>query len=367
MSLKVVTSSLITTYSSTAFLKLTTIRLKWWFTVIGLISSQLLFAIKSPDYIFNPADLDFDRLSAIEIGGVVKLGGKDIPHLDSQNLPMCQCGLSVGVPIVFWEPVMLAEIVSKAYRSPLLGSELEKLHNVGSGSHGSNSFYHVHLFDFFPLQMAQTALPFFAQLNDKTRNMMSGCLDGNDESVLETISTQYLSELDITHKMPLLSHIYTPEIAALTVQGAVESTMLSCSADSVMSLKNKVGTDTLYFCSGTRGFLFPLSGHSNRTQSALEDAVLNLERAIFKMHRRSVYSTSGKALGTCSKKAQCGPIRNFTPRKSQYAFQLLYPRPNKTLTLNWGEKPPKNSQIGIKQSEQDFVFLVWRKRNCCAR
>jgi conjugal transfer pilus assembly protein TraU len=94
-------------------------------------------------------------------------------------------------------------------------------------------------------------------------------------------------------------------------------------------------------------------------------AALLAARALAKLNRgyfEALTSTSA---------ALCGKVYSGFIRKSQYRLQLLYPLPNTTAplccpplgrsALLWG------SGKAYPVDGEDFSFLVWRQRDCCAR
>lgn len=317
----------------------------------------LPFFLSAEGYIFNPLDVDFSRLLPEQIAAINITSHKENP--DSHGFPVCTCGKHVGTPVTFWEPVMLAEVVSKPFKSLLSGVDLSSpaLQKFSGGRLSSGHTYmHVHLYDFPLLSMMEDAIPNFLKEyypNEKIER----CLDKKI-----SFKVRYLSEFDVSHTLAPFSLLLTPEIFGLTVDGSVLATAATCLADYSRVATGKKSIDSLYFCSGDRNFLFPLSGHIGHTKSNLDQALLILERAIFKQHRLSFFS--GEKMGTCGKSAQCTPQPSWTPRKTQYSFQLLSPRPKRKVTINWGDKIPKQS-LGFDNHHQDFVFLVWRKRYCC--
>lgn len=316
----------------------------------------LPFFVHANIYIFNPLDIDFDMLIPEEFASINLKG--DGVNPDQSHLPVCVCEKRVGTPIIFWEPVMLAEVVSKPFKSVLSGvslpSDKTRAFNGGHLDDG-HGFYFVHLYDFPVLKFAAEKIPSF--ISQYFPNNIEKCL-----SPIEKFRARYISELDISQNISPLSLLYTPEIAGLTIDNGIIATTATCLADYAAVKKNGKPIDALYFCSGDRNFLFPLSGHLGHTSTHIDSALLVLERMIFKQHRISFFS--GEKMGTCGKSAACEYQKSWTPRKSQYAFQLLYPRPKKKTTIKWGQKIDMN-RIQISNSENDFVFLVWRKRYCC--
>lgn len=329
------------------------------------------FASKEQLYIFNPIDIDFEHLGQMSLGPIdLTKEGLELGPSVLENLK-CQCHGQGGVPIVFWEPAMLAEVVARAGHCPLFALNLVGTGPLKGGILSSQqSFYHVHLYDFFPFKALLegiSKLPIRVPLLEMMLEPLQSCLS-QSESIF---SIRYFSELDMTHSLPSLSYTLTPEIFSLGYNRHRCESLHTCRTDAFHAHQTGRSLDSLYFCSGTHQYTFPLTGHILYPQRSLDAAMTVMQKAIFKMHRRSIVSQ--EALGSCLDTSLCQLQQNFTPLKSQYSFQMLYPHPLKKLTLLWGQAAPSEVKLRgstgnvLKQSQESFVFLIYRKRRCCAK
>jgi len=172
----------------------------------------------------------------------------------------------------------------------------------------------------------------------------------------------YLSELDPTWQDDELTFLLNPEAAVfgnLLAQAA-------CGADSLASLAG-LPIDSLFWCAGAQGSMYPLNGRVQEHVGGVQASTLLTERMTYKMHREGLLWDS---VGQNSP-ALCYQYPTPILPKSRYRYQMINPIPTASggedgchafghTTSIWGamhEYPYKG---------EDFGYLVWRKRNCCA-
>jgi len=135
----------------------------------------------------------------------------------------------------------------------------------------------------------------------------------------------------------------------------------SCAADAASAT---VGTsiDEMFWCAGSWGHLYPLSGYNTAAGSLAENTSLLASRSLAAMHRR------GLAWRTMGNDAMCtGRIDPMLP-KSQYKMSMFFPI-SETATSHkigataaaWGEWR-KIPAVG-----EDAVYVAWRWLDCCMR
>ena len=291
----------------------------------------------------NPiTDICWECIFPISIGSVKVLEGSN-PDTANPSSPVCACGAPVpriGLAAGFWEPVRLVDVTKRPFCFPNLGGiELNPGVNIGTGTapHSSKAgvaSWHVHWY-VYPIMYWLELLTDFV------------CLENSSFDIA------YMSELDPTWLDDSLSFILNPEATLFGTPVA----QAACSADCVAASIGKP-LDTLYWCAGCQGSMFPLTGHDGAHSTSVQSAMLMVERFAFKMHREMLeWGTSGRK-GLCSKY----PMPNM--KKSQYRAQLTVPTPSdchafgKSTTLY-----ESNKEVPVVG--EDFGFLVWRKRNCC--
>ncbi len=299
----------------------------------------------------NPiTDICWSCLFPISIGAIpVNFSGQR----DTKNpsSPICACqrppnpipmpGISIG----YYEPARLIEVTRTPYCMVSLGG-IDMGGNIkGHGAINENgdgsrsSFYQVHYY-VYPLLYWLELLTDFV------------CMEKSSFDV------GYLTELDVTWNNDEWGFIINPEAALFTsipLQAA-------CVADSIAA-NVKFPLDSLSWCAGSQGSLYPFSGHVANHYGGIEAALLLVQRMLAKLHRLGLaYETSGSA-------ALCGKKLRPVIKKSQYKTQMTYPKAltNSKLSCNplgmtsviWG------AGREFAYSGEDFGFMIWRKRNCC--
>ena len=249
-----------------------------------------------------------------------------------------------GLNIGYWEPIALVDVTDTPYCLVNLGGHRLNLgfkqgrggrHVVGDGQ--TSAFFHVHWYKY----------PLISWLNIITS---SGCLQGGDFDIA------YLTELDPTWRIAEMSFLLNPEAAIFgnPITGA------ACIADAVSSTVLRKPLDQLFWCAGSQGLHYPLSGQVDAPISPVQTALLLAERMNFKLHRQHLITDSGaKDLEICREHRY--PI---TP-KSRYRYEMVnqvadgkHCYPSGFSTLPW-------EGFKIKPHTPDqYGFLVWRKRNC---
>ena len=296
----------------------------------------------------NPlTDICWRCLFPLSIGSmsVLSSGLGDTPNAE-KPVGFCpsKIGTRIGLNIGYWEPVALAEVTDTPYCLVNLGGHVLNLGlksaRGGSETRGQGqigAFYHVHWYKY----------PLISWLNIITS---AGCHQGGDFDVA------YMTELDPAWKDSEMSFVLNPE-AALFGNAMASS---SCAADSISSTALKKPNDELFWCAGSQGIHYPLTGHVNAPVSPVQTALLLTERLNFKLHREGLIKDSSPLPG-----AICSEHKSPVTPKSRYRYEMVnqiadgkHCYPSGYTTLAWEAnkiKPHTQSQYG---------FLIWRKRNC---
>ncbi len=271
---------------------------------------------------------------------------------DSAPPLLCTCPappplfIRIGIGFAFWEPARVAEVVRTPFCSPTLGGTIladlnvpHGTHHEGQGGEQGNAFYQIHWFQYPALSwlgMALTAVMCFTS---------------------EPFDLAYMSELDPLWDDDQLTFILNPEAILFSNRIA----QAACIADTIAARLNSFGLDSLFWCSGSQGSVYPPSGnHANHT-GGVDSSLAIVHKHVFKMHRQLI------AQDTSTSGAMCGPRPQPILRKKQYKQQMLFPTPQTDQgygfgapSILWGagrEYPYKG---------EDFSYLIWRKRKCCA-
>lgn len=321
----------------------------------------------------------------LRIGGfeIFSFGMEDTADSTTQTFCNCPDSLLPGVTVSFWEPIRLIEIVREPYCFPsLAGLQLSADTIAHAGEHDESppdtrhtqAFYQVHYLAFpiwqiLGLTIALIEAPLEAStmglFPDFSKCFSVGGFDMADMGIL------YLTELDPIWNDDELGVLLNPE-AVLFANPIAQAI---CAADCVAASAG-FPLDPLFWCAGCWGSIYPFGGTVSEPSGELNTASLLAARALAKFNREFLEAlTSGDA-------ALCGKQYTGFIKKSQYKLQLLYPIPatvghqssdqstDTTIfccnpigrsTLIWGAGKT------FPVSGEDFLFLVFRKKDCCAR
>lgn len=302
----------------------------------------------------NPiTDVCWSCLFPISIGDATVVTGSQ-PDTKNPSLPICTCpmvptGIRLGISIGYWEPIALVDVTTRPYCMVNLGGF--QLAMGGYGSEGAidnsvpsqgGSFYYVHWYKF----------PLLYWLNLLTDGV---CVESGNFDI------GYLTELDPTWNDDELTYLLNPE--ALLFGNLVSQA--ACAADSAAALVG-LPIDTLFWCAGSQGSMYPLNGQVQEHLGGVQASTLLTERMAYKMHREGLlWDSVGENSPTL-----CYQYPSPIMPKSRYRYQMINPVP----TASSGELGchafghTTSLWEGLHEypySGEDFGYLVWRKRNCC--
>ena len=308
------------------------------------------------------------------LGGktLISKGFPDDPAAPTSTFCHCDDKLLPGVTVGFSEPIRLIEVVREPYCFPSLeGVEMKKdtYERAGQYTEDPNgdskqaAFYNVHYIGFPLWQILGLTASF---VGSSINNISSGffpdlskCFSTGGYDV-SNYSLLYLSELDPMWNDDEIGALINPE--AILFGNPV--TQALCAGDCVAASAGWP-IDPLFWCAGCWGSMYPYTGTVAGPVGEVNTAALLAARTLAKMNREYF-----EAL-TSTDMALCGKVYTGMIRKSQYRMQLLYPLPNTASpaccppigrnTLLWG------SGKAYPVYGEDFSFLVWRQRDCCAR
>ncbi len=301
----------------------------------------------------NPiTDVCWDCLFPMTIGSTSVFSGSE-PDTDNPSNPVCMCPrypvVQVGISFGFWEPMALVDVSRYPFCMVNLGGmqlQVDSSYNMGNvesaNSDQNNSFYYVHWYIY----------PLLYWLNLITDAV---CIEKSDFDIA------YMTELDPTWRDDELSFLLNPE----DVLFANPISQMACAADSIKTAAGGLPIDPLFWCAGSQGNMYPLTGHVQEHVGGVQASTLIAERMTYKMHREGLVWDSTSAGGT----ALCYEYPTPIIPKSRYRYQMVNPVPttgdggcfpfgHTTATWGAGHEYP--------YAGEDFGYLIWRKRNCCA-
>lgn len=315
-----------------------------------LISINVGYAACHGSFVNPITDVCWSCLFPLSIGSMKPIKGK-VPDTDNPKSPVCICpGIPPrpGITVGFWEPLALVDVTRHpgcmvnlgGIKFPL-GSTNETGYTESANSSRNSSFYHVHWYHY----------PLLMWLNIITDAL---CLDKAADFDLA-----YPTEIDPLWDDDELSLIINPEVVLFGNPIA----QVSCAADAI---KSSVGLpiDKLFWCAGSHGSMYPLNGHVQEHVGGVAASTLLAERMAYKLHRELLLTDSSPDLEHICR-SHATPVLP----KSRYRYQMVNPLPTTgsggcypfgRTTAIWG----MNKEFPYKG--EDFGYLIWRKRNCCA-
>lgn len=325
---------------------------RYLFLLMFFISSYGFAGSNCVGKFVNPiTDVCWECLFPISLGNITVADGK-LPDSENSSSLICTCSdpfPRIGINIGYWEPVRLVDVTRKPFcMVNLAGVSL----NIGkywsegtvaaNTKHQSGGFYDVHWY-LYPL------IYWMELLTDAL------CLEKSQFDIA------YLTELDPLWRDDELTFILNPE-AVLFGNPVAQA---SCAADCVKA-STGLPTNKLFWCAGCQGSMYPLDGWIQDHIGGVQGSVLLLERMTYKLHREYIL------WGTSSKNGEtvCSTYPMPVMQKTQYRYQMTYPvaathstsgcQPYGRTTSVWG------SARTYPVKGEDFGYLIWRKRNCCA-
>jgi len=283
----------------------------------------------------------------IRIGGVPLsvFGQEDTPS--PGGMPACICGANPGLKVSFWEPIRHVDVVRKPFCMTTLGGiDMNPGFDAPHGTQtkldhsGTSSFYQAHWY----------VDPIFVLLQVIVD---SPCLEQN------VFDVAYMTELDPLWNDDEMTSILNPDSFLFGNLIA----RLACAADCVASTAG-FPLNTLFWCAGCQGSMYPLNGHVASHIGGVQASSLIVTRLIAKMHREGLmWAASGDS-------GMCGYYPQLLMDKTGYKFQMHFPvaqnkidgkccQPLGRTSILWGAGKE------IPGVGEDFAYMVFRKRDCC--
>mgnify|MGYP003970888191 FL=1 len=297
-------------------------------------------------------DIFWDCLLPIRLAGVTMSSGGESTPADAVDAPLCVCQDNLGVPqpgvtTSMWQPARLVEFQRVPGCSSVLNGtvfpfdRLNQGHHQRGGEQGpQGTFMHYHYYAFPLLVM----LDLFVN---------PGCVSDG----MMDLDLLYMSEVDPTWNNDELAFFANPEAAAVANPIAITA----CTADAVSST---AGTplNSMFWCAGTWGAIYPLSGNQYTMSSLVKNTSLLKVKVLAALHRR------GLARRTMGTSAMCEPEIDVTLDKDMYKYTLLHPIPETSSAHVTGESPfTWGMAKTIPAVGEDLIYTIWKWLDCCNR
>lgn len=318
-------------------------------------TGDAMAALKSGQFVNPITDVAWQEIFPVKIAGITIAGASgnyDTP--DPASYPVCACPAPppifyrIGIPVSFWEPARLIETVATPYYFPSLGFGLDfdstkgflsgKNHSLNDALPEQSTFAQAHYL-LFPVWSILDLLTDFV------------CVEHSGFDVA------YITELDPLWQDDELAFIIQPEALLFANPFA----QMACMADSV-SVNAYRPLESLFWCVGSGGSAYPMTGHVNDENIIQANSTI-AARMIYKLARELLICDTG--LDLCS----CVPTPIWY--KPNYKLHAMRPAVRKKAwpigksAFFYGSNlnPPFR---GSKGPGDEFLWMVFRKRACCA-
>jgi conjugal transfer pilus assembly protein TraU len=324
---------------------------------------------KAAGHFYNPiSDTCWECVFPIKIGSAPvtgSLGFADTPSYPGVPAPICWCnrpplGIPLpGISLSVWMPSYLVEVVRRPFTFPFLDLSLAPptpapMGTAQTAKGGEGSFYQVHAISY----------PLFAMMQ-----IVGSSLCQQTSSA----GFQYLTELDPTWNDSILATLLAPEAVLVSNMAGALACVGDCLAEipAAVPLPQDLGggllaTDSLFWCSGCLGFVYPMVGEVSQSTHPIQSSSLLVARMVARLHRTmQLTDTTGPTNYT----GACQPIPYPFLKKSQYKIQLIYPRPEPFGFCCRFLGAPTDVYSAFQNfpvQGEDFGYLLWQKRECCS-
>jgi conjugal transfer pilus assembly protein TraU len=310
----------------------------------------------------NPiTDICWSCILPISIGSLGIGKGSTPKKRDTKNpaSPVCMCtrgNISTpGITLGFWEPVRLVDVTRTPYcmtnlGGVSLGSDHKRIgsynRSYADHSYKHDSFYHLHYYIYPLIYWLELITDFI-------------CLERSSFDVA------YMSEFDVTWNDPKLQSLFNPEAILFGNPIAQAACSLDCASSTF-----DMPIDSMFWCAGCLGNMYPFSGANADHEGGVQSSSLLTMRILAKYHRLGLADETSTSDGRINGEL-CRKSKALKIKKSQYKLQMVNPKPM-TGKEDIGCWPVGLTDLAYSSFReypykgQDFGYLIWRKKNCCA-
>ena len=276
---------------------------------------------------------------------------EDIPSVTSGGVvPVCNCGVKIGIMTGFWEPTRLVDVTRTPYCFVGLGGVTidfgfrapSHAQTARPTSKSSNAFYQVHWYT--------NPLLFWLEVLLDNSCLEKGVLD-----------IAYITEIDPLWADSETSFIINPDVTLFSNVLA----QAACAADCVAATAGFPQSE-LFWCAGCQGSMYPLNGWVGSRVGGVQASTLLTSRMTAKLHRELLmWSASGED-------GLCGYYPQPMMDKRNYKFSMTYPIPQTEKIFGKCCQPFGRSSVIWGAGKEypikgeDYSYQIFRKRDCCA-
>ena len=321
--------------------------------LISAMSVQCLASQSCHGRITNPVtDVCWECVFPITLGNNVSLSNSTFTDVKTDADPFCACAgkasVTLGLNIGFWEPIRTIEIVRRPFCFPSLG-EMQLTDAHWAPAHGRTPSPKVrgHRTSFYQVHWYHTPWLYLLEILLDTR-----CLEQSPWDLA------YMTELDPLWDDALTSFLLNPDVSLFANPVAIGACAMDC-----VAATSHLPINSLYWCGGCAGSLFPLTGWVASHITDEQAFSLLIQRFTLKMHRE------GLLWRQWGKDGQCAAQLEWTMSKDVYRTQMLWPsrQTQNRCCRPFGEETATFAIGGTTPpvTGEDGAYLIWRRRDCC--
>lgn len=305
---------------------------------------------------YNPiTDTDWNNIFPITIAGMQISGGSNSNPPLMQAMPaICECPTIFGIPFIgigvtFWQPMYISEIehrpgclsslggVSIMPGYSMLASEQQVSDNTNQGTAANRMQVHWYEYPVFGMLQLMESIQ---------------CKNTNG------FNLAYLTEIDPSWQDDIWGAVFSPESALFANPIATAA----CAVDAVASAVD-YPLDSLFWCAGAWGAVYPLSGNSSHSGDAFTMNNLIQAKFLARSHRM------GLQWQTIGPTAICSAVPNPIWVKSQYRYNQVAPinRRGRAVVTGSNGKLFQYPPITNLPTQENTVNLIWQGQQCCLK
>lgn len=300
-------------------------------------------------------DVCWDCIFPLKVAGMkVADGASGEPDGAANYGVLCNCFdnngvLEPGVPISMWKPAYLVEQqLQPGCLSSVNGWSWpsdpvrQGVHDSGDGVNYTNPMSAMHYRVY--------AFPLLFMLDLFTQSSCAG--DGYTE-----FDVMWMAEFDPTWFNPTLSWFTTPEALLILNPFALNA----CATD-VVNVNSGSVDNSMFWCAGSQGLMYPLAGMDTRGLTYMGAATLFTQRALAVYHRRGFMR---RMMGN---DAMCESPFEAMMSRSQYRYQIMNPEPDANHSRVFGESTAfwEGGKV-LPGGDQTPIFVIYKWDDCCER
>ena len=322
-------------------------------STLALLAFSIFSAMAGPlchGRFLNPiTSINWDLVFPITIAGVPITSATQSPESPLTYLsPVCLCpGHIFGIPtpgieVTFHEPLYIEEIAKRpGCFSTLGGAEMlpgfaEEQTDLKETAN-SSSRWQVHWYK-YPVF---TILQLFQDFT---------CVQGGGYALA------YITELDPTWQNDAWGAIFSPESAVF----ANKLAQASCAIDAVAATVQQP-LDAMFWCAGSWGSTYPLTGNANATAGRMQSAELEGAKMIARLAR------VGLLWDSVGPWAECSPVPMPIWIKSEFTIDQTYPMITIGEGMAIGAAPPVWMYVPPQSYPvfENINQVIFQEQQCC--